>query len=202
MGRESRCVAEFDGFRIEGRLLLETDELVFRAARRFAVPRASIRSAVVRDGWLEIVHAAGNARFEVGKGAERWAHDILHPKSRIDKLDVKPTARAVVLGLDAEFAAEVRARAAHVDARLGKGPYDLVFLQADSPRDLERLAGLRARLQPAGTIWVITPKGDAAMKHEVIVDAARRAGLIDTKTARFSETHTSLKLVIPRADRR
>jgi hypothetical protein len=33
------------------------------------------------------------------------------------------------------------------------------------------------------------------------VAAARYAGRVDVQTARFSETHTALKLVIPKAQR-
>jgi hypothetical protein len=33
------------------------------------------------------------------------------------------------------------------------------------------------------------------------IAAAIEAGLVDTKGVRFSDTHTSLKLVIPRAQR-
>jgi hypothetical protein len=35
----------------------------------------------------------------------------------------------------------------------------------------------------------------------VLVGSAKKAGLIDTKTARFSDTHTGLKLVVPRNKR-
>jgi hypothetical protein len=84
---------------------------------------------------------------------------------------------------------------------LGKGLYDFVFYRADTPGSLDRLSELRGRIQDAGAVWIITPKGDAPMKHETLVAAAKRAGLIDTKTARFSETHTALKLVIPKRNR-
>jgi hypothetical protein len=202
MGREAQCTGEFDGFRGPGKLLLETDELVFRAEKRLVVARASIRQAVASGDWLEIGWPGGRARFEVGRGAERWAQDILHPKSRIEKLDVKPESRVAVIAVpDNDFSAELQARAARVDARLGKGLYDFVFYRADTPGSLDRLSELRGRIQDAGAVWIITPRGDPAMKHETLVAAAKRAGLIDTKTARFSETHTALKLVIPKRNR-
>lgn len=203
MGREARCAAEFAKFRGEGRLLLETDELIFRGEQRLIVPRAAIRSARVKDGWLEIVHGAGRARFRVGDSADRWANDILHPKSRIDKLEVKPGSRVALLGVrDEPFETEVRARAGRVDTRAGKGPYDQVFIRIDTAAGLARLDVLAGRITQAGAVWVVTPKGVPALGHVPIVAAAKAAGLVDTKTARFSATHTALKLVIPKQARR
>jgi hypothetical protein len=202
MGREAQCTGEFDGFRGTGKLLLETDELVFRAEQRLVLARASIREAAASGDWLEIGWAGGRARFEVGRSADRWVQDILHPKSRVDKLEVKPASRVAIIAVpDKDFFEEVAARAARADRRPGKGPYDFIFYRADSPRALDRLTELRGRIQNAGAVWIITPKGDPAMKHETLVAAAKRAGLIDTKTARFSETHTALKLVIPKGNR-
>jgi hypothetical protein len=203
VGRAADCAGEFAKFRGEGRLLLETDELIFRAVQRLVVPRSTIRSASVRDGWLEITHAGGRARFQVGAAAERWAHDILHPKSRIDKLEVKPDTRVALLGIDdAGFEAEVRARTSRVDTRAGKGPYDQIFIRVDGAAGLSRVETLARRITQAGAVWVITPKGEPALGHGPIVAAATAAGLVDTKTARFSATHTALKLVIPKHARR
>jgi Protein of unknown function (DUF3052) len=202
MGREAKCDGEFDGWTGPGRLLLETDELIFRGPKRFVIARRAIDSAVAAEPWLEIRYPGGIARFDLGTAATRWAHDINHPKTRIDKLDVKPSSRVICVSLrDAEFAAELKARAARVDGRLGAGPYDFVFFHAAVPGDLDRLIDLRKRLQPAGAIWIVTPKGVREMGHDPIVRAARAAGLVDVKTARFSDTLTALKLVIPK-DRR
>jgi hypothetical protein len=48
-----------------------------------------------------------------------------------------------------------------------------------------------------GAIWVIRPKGSPAISEGDVRKAGRNAGLVDTKVARFSETHTAEKLVIP-----
>jgi len=199
MGREAKCEAEFGGWTGSGRLLLETDDLIFRGPKRLAMARRAIASAVAVERWLEIRWADGSARFELGAAAARWAHDINHPRKRIDKLDVKPESRVVMVAMrDAEFAGELKESAGRVDGRLGAGPYDLIFFHAGVPADLDRLADLRARLQPAGAIWIVTPKGVPEMGHDPIVGAAKAAGLVDVKTARFSETLTALKLMIPK----
>jgi hypothetical protein len=203
MGREAKCSAVIGTWQGDGRVLLETDDLIFRGENRLVVARADIRSATVKDGWLEIVHSAGSARFLVGPSAARWANDILHPKSRIDKMDVKPDTNAAVVAIrDSAFVDELRARAAKVTTRPGAGPYDVAFLGVDDPADLARLADLRGRITESGAVWIVTPKGRPELGHGPVVAAARRAGMVDVKTARFSDTHTALKLMVPRSERR
>jgi hypothetical protein len=202
MGREIRCMAEVGDWVGQGRLLLETDELIFRGAQRTVVPRASIRAARAQDGWLVVEHQRGTDRFDLGDLAESWARAITNPRPRIDKLDVKPTSRTAVIGVSDEgFLAELRQRAAAVEVSDTVENVDLLFYAVDNVLDLERLPALRERIVPSGAVWLIHPKGDPELKHEPIVAAAKRAGLIDTKTARFSDTHTALKLMVPRAQR-
>jgi hypothetical protein len=202
MGREAKCSAVIGTWQGEGKVLLETDELIFRGENRLVVPRADIRSAKEKGGWLEISFPGGRARFEVGPSAHRWVNDILKPKSRIDKMDVKPDSSIAIVSMrDAAFVDEVRARAASVATRLGAGPYDIVFCRADEPAALERLAALRQKITDTGAVWIVTPKGRPELGHDPVVAAAKNAGLVDVKTARYSETHTALKLVVPRAQR-
>jgi hypothetical protein len=202
MGREAKCSAVIGKWKGEGKVLLETDDLIFRGENRLVVPRAAISAATEKDGWLEIMYAGGRARFEVGPAAHRWVHDILNPKSRIDKMDVRADSHVATVSMrDAAFVDEVRARAGKVATRLGAGPYDIVFYRADEPAALERLADLRQRIRDTGAVWIVTPKGRPELGHAPVVAAARNAGLVDVKTARFSETHTALKLVIPKAQR-
>jgi hypothetical protein len=202
MGKETRCLGEYGGWVGEGKLLLETDDLIFRGATRLAIRLADIRKAEAADGWLTVTWNGGSARFDLGKAAANWAKAINNPRSRIDKLDVKPDSRVLVSGVDdAEFLEELGERAAQVAEGARAKDYSLVFLRVDSAEDLEQLNDLRAHIQPAGAIWVIHPKGRKDLSHDVLVSAAKHAGLIDTKTARFSDTHTALKFVIPKADR-
>lgn len=167
MGHEAQCTGVIAGRRSRGRLLLETDHLLFRGDPRFVAPLHGLR-ATVRAGRLEIEHDGVTASFELG---------------------------------DAAFLAELRARARWVVTRASAHDLDLVFFRADAPAALGRLAALRQCVAPAGAIWLITPKGRAALGHGPVVAAAKAAGLVDVKTARCSETHVALKLMIPRADR-
>lgn len=205
MGREARCLAEFGEWMGEGKVLLETDALIFRGASRLNIPLRDIRGAAAEDGWLIIRHERGSARFDLGDAAEKWAHAINHPPSRLDKLNVKADSRVLVAGLadDATFMAELRDRTATIDTE-GDGTadgYDLVFLRVEEAGDLQRLEGLRTRIHPGGAIWIVHPKKRPDLSHDILVGAAKAAGLVDTKTARFSDRETGLKLMVPRVAR-
>jgi Protein of unknown function (DUF3052) len=123
----------------------------------------------------------------------------------LDKLGVRPGARIAIVGdvdPDGTFRDQLADRTSDVTLGPPEPETDLVFLAADSTDDLAPLAGLRARIKPAGGIWVVSRKGKAATIRDVEVMAAgRAAGLVDNKVVAFSETHTSLRLVIPVADR-
>lgn len=204
MGREAECRARFGDFSGTGKVLLETDDVIFRGPERLRIPLASIRGAEVDGAWLVLAHANGQARFELGDApAKKWAHAILNPRTRADKLGVKEGSKVLVLGLagDDAFMDELRARTAHVDTGGRAQGYDVLFLRVDDANDLARLTKLKDRIAPAGGIWVIHPKGRHDLSHDVLVGAARNAGLVDNKTARFSDTHTGLRFVIPRSKR-
>lgn len=118
---------------------------------------------------------------------------------RLDKLGVRPGARIALVDLaDADFEAELRERTDDVTHGEPLPATDLVFLAADDLVALERLPALRARLRPAGAIWVVSRKGKAATIRDVdVIAAARSAALVDNKVASFDPTRTSLRLVIP-----
>ena len=199
MGREIKCMAEFGTWTGTGRLLLETDELIFRGAERLTVPFTAVRGVRDEDGWLVVVHGTGEtARFDLGKLTPSWVTAITNPRTRIDKFGVKPDSRVRTEGtLDADFMDELAARTSHVNE--GGDVADIIILAVDTPDDLARLAELRSAITQDGAIWIVHPKGDASLGHDTLVSAARDAQLVDNKTARFSATHTALRFVIPRA---
>ncbi len=201
MGLEARCRLRLDGGSYEGTALLETDELLFRGGTRLRIPLSSVRSAAAASGELAVEHAGGTAILELGAVADRWAERIRSPKSLLDKLGVTAGQRIAVLGLDGAFADELRARGATVTVGRLTPQRDLVFLGAEDERALARLPAAVRAIVADGAVWVVHPKGRDGLKDTVVFDAARRAGLTYTKVARFSETHTAEKLVIPRARR-
>lgn len=121
----------------------------------------------------------------------------------IDKLGVKPDARVALVNLvDPEFEALLATRTSDVRVGEPEPDTDLIFLGADSIDELGVLSALRSRLRPNGGIWVVSRKGKAATLRDVdVIQAAIANDLVDNKVVSFSETHTSQRLVIPRAMR-
>jgi hypothetical protein len=198
MGKEASCTAHHNGATSAGKLLLETDDLIFRGDFRLKIPLKQIRSAAARNGELHITWPDGTARFDLGAAAERWADSIRQPRSLLDKLGVKPEHTVSVIDVtDADFLADLSRRTAGVTIGTSGQACDLVVFQTDDPEQLKALERLVGQIRPSGAIWVITPKKRPEIADTVVMKAARAVGLVDVKVARFSETHTALKFVIP-----
>jgi hypothetical protein len=210
MGTESRCELRLDGVSHEGKALLETDELLFRAdARgkergfRLSIPLASIRGVSDGDGALRVRYAGGAATFVLGKQAQKWAERIRSPKPLIDKLDVKAEHSVSVVGIDdAAFVQSLRERATRVIVGRFAPRSNVIFLGAENVSGLARVANAAKAMTRDGAIWVVHPKGAASGLRDLEIFAeAKRLGLTYTKVARFSATHTAEKLVIPKSER-
>ncbi|MBI4790780.1 MAG: DUF3052 family protein [Chloroflexi bacterium] len=129
--------------------------------------------------------------------------DVPSAKPLLDKLGVKPESSIAALGIkDARFLAQLKTRTADVSVGRLRKDLDAIFVAANSPAELERLARLRKHIKPNGAIWVVSLKGKQARIKDVhVIAAATNAGLVDNKVVSFSETHTALRLVIPLAQR-
>jgi hypothetical protein len=119
----------------------------------------------------------------------------------LDKLGVRPGMRVALVG-PVDDSSGIRALLAERTADMTDGEpladSDLVFFAADEPAELDRLGDLRTRIRPNGAIWVVSRKGRAATLRDVdVIEAAKDHGLVDNKVVSFSDTHTSLRLVIP-----
>ena len=125
----------------------------------------------------------------------------VYTKPLLDKLGVRPGGRVAIVGdvdPDGSFRDQLADRTSDVTVGRPKADTDLVFLAADSHAELADLAALRARIRPAGAIWVVSRKGRASTLRDVdVMAAAKEAGLVDNKVVSFSATHTSIRLVIP-----
>jgi hypothetical protein len=203
MGQESPAWVTFGEACSQGKALLETSELIFRGDFRLKIPFKEIQELRAEVGVLVVRFPEGEARFEIGPLAARWAEKIRNPPGRLDKLGVKPGMGVLLDGVqDATFREEILSRGVRLCEQPGPHGPDIIFFGASAPADLDRLPQLRSQLAPKGAIWVVSPKGKGApVKDTEIMAAARNAGLVDTKVAAFSESHTALKLVIPVAKR-
>jgi len=186
----------------EGKVLLETNEILFRGDFRLKIPFATIKSAKAVDGELRLQTADGLAIFHVGAAAEKWCGKILHPKSRIEKLGVKLGAKVSLIGkFEPGFLAEISEITKSVSKNKTTAELDLIFFAADSKKDLGALAKISNSMQGATALWIVYPKGQKQITENDVLAAGRKAGLKDVKVVGFSPTHTALKFVIPVSER-
>jgi hypothetical protein len=144
----------------------------------------------------------GTTLFRLGKPtSEKWLHTLLNPKTVLDKLGMKAGMRVAVLGIDdADFLKQLKERIGKFERRAGKDR-DCIIWGVKDKKDLAKLPSLEQATDRAGGIWVIWPKGKPELKEDDIRASAIAAGLVDVKVLKFSETHSGLRLVIPKARR-
>ena len=182
------------------KVLLETDEVIFRGDVRARVPFRTLTAVEPGPHGLRLAWPDGEAVVELADAeAARWADRIQNPPTLLDKLGVKDGSRVAVLDVDdADFAAELAGREVEV---VEAGPADFVIWGVEHSADLGGLPSLVSRIQPDGALWAVWAKGRKELNENHVRDAAIDAGLVDVKVARFSATHSALKLVIPKAKR-
>jgi hypothetical protein len=203
MGSEVKCRVRFGQKESEGKALLETSEIIFRGDFRLKIPFATIQSVKVMDGELQLRTSEGAATFELGDlTAQKWREKILHPKTRIEKLGIKPGTRVSLIGFEndeEEFVKELQsAKAAMISAENGPTKdCDCIFLRIDTKKQLSQLAKIAKGMLGAVALWTIYPKGQQHITEGDVLSAGRKAELTDIKVVGFSSTHTALKFVIP-----
>jgi hypothetical protein len=202
MGNEAHCLVRFGKQQSEGKALLETGEILFRGDFRLKIPFSSIQSAKAVDGQLRLQTADGLAVLHLGAASEKWRDKILHPKSRIEKLGVKPGAKVALFGeFEAEFLRELGSLTRTVSKGQAASDSEWIFFAADSKGELGSLCKISKSLQGATPLWIVYPKGQKHITENDVLAAGRKSGLKDVKVVDFSPTHTALKFVIPLASR-
>jgi hypothetical protein len=201
MGNEAACTVRLGTQKSVGKALLETSELIFRPAdggARLKIPFSAMKSAKAVDGELRVETPNGAVVFELGTAAAKWCEKILHPKTRAEKLGLKPGMNVSLLGqFEKEFLRELRSAKANIhDGQIDPGG-QLIFLGADSPKDLAAIGKVAKSVQGATGLWVVYPKAKKEITENNVIAAGRKTGLKDVKVVGFSTTHTALKFVVP-----
>jgi hypothetical protein len=183
---------------LSGKAYFEGDHILFRGEERLKIAVKDLQSVAAKAGVLTLDFPGGPVSLELGAAAETWAHKILHPPSRADKLGINPALAVRLAGeFDRGFLGELR----DIQMVVGKAKADLIFFAAPNREALAQIPKLAATLKPAGALWVVYPKGVQVIREIDVIHAGRAAGLKDTKVASFSATETALRFVIPLAAR-
>jgi|HigsolmetaAR202D_1030399.scaffolds.fasta_scaffold19730_3 hypothetical protein len=197
MGLEARCVARYGEQTCEGKAHLESDRVKFRGQFRFEIPFNDISSVEDTEQALTIRTRSEVAVLELGPASAKWAARIRNPRGRLDKLGVKRGMRVSVQGAFTEdFVNELRDRGVTINAKPAAST-EIVFLGVETSAQLSKLERLEKAIPRNAAIWVIYPKGQPHITQAQVLSAIRQAGLVDTKVASFSQTHTALKAVVP-----
>jgi len=128
MGQEAKGKARIEGKDIDGRLYLETDDLLFRGGdQRLRIAVKDVKSATAKGGMLLLTVGRKKYEFDIGAQAPRWADKISNPRTLVQKLGVKPESTAAYIGSrDPALLAELEGAAASVSKRLARHDYDFI----------------------------------------------------------------------------
>jgi len=125
------------------------------------------------------------------------------------KLGLKPGARFGLVNPPADFGLTLGALPPGVVPKpvsAGKAQFDVIVFFAATMADVtRRVPVLKARLDPAGGLWMAWPKKASGMPTDVSETAVRAiglaAGLVDNKVCAIDETWSGLRFVFRLADR-
>jgi len=198
MGLEAQCTVRIGRKASAGTAHLEGENLTFRGDFALSIPFERMREVSVAGDTL-VIGGDEEVRLELGAPvAVRWMKLIKQPKGLFEKFELGPQSRVAVVDVtDSLFVAALRERTANVsEGRVPEGAPTVLF-GAETRDALRRLPLLRARLVDTGALWVIRPKASKAISETDLLEAAREAGLVETKSVAFSRTHTAHKLTVP-----
>ena len=200
MGLESVCRVKLNGQSSEGKAHCGDGEIDFRGEFRFRWKWSDLTRVSASDGVLTVIKGADMAEFHLGEAAAKWEHQIRNPKSRLDKLGLKPGQKYVAWGeFDEAFPSELRDWAGEPAS---SGAFDAIFIRFDEVGELDKLLEAREQIVSNGMIWAVWPKGRKELREDDIRDFGLANGLVDVKVASFSATLSALKLVIPVSQRK
>lgn len=193
MGLELKTIALNGSEQYAGKLHLDSQSLTFSSKEfKWSIALAS-RPSVKQSGTkLVIASGAETVSFEVGDEGPRWAHKILNPPNRMDKLGVKPNMRCwVSRGFSRVFLSEIRGAQANITKHLDRS--ELAFLKVTNRDELSPLLAACETLPQHVNLWVVWPKGSDAVHQGDVMSLTRDLGFGPSKTAAFDETHSSMR---------
>ena len=199
MGNEVKGAVRAGKERHEGKVLLETNEIIFRGPDyRLKIAFGEIRGVDAANGELRVQNKDGVRIFEVGPAAEKWREKILHPKTRAQKLGVKTGTLVRLVGeFDLDFVKELKVSKVKIVQANGSGVFENTFFAVDARNSLAALTKCARKIKGAEALWVVYPKGKKEITENDVLSTGRKAGLKDIKVVGFSSTHTALKFVLP-----
>jgi hypothetical protein len=201
LGQEVTCTVRHQGKSAKGKALLETSDLILRGNLRLKIPFSTITSLRAVDGELHVRTKGGVTVFELGEKAEKWREKIANPKSLIEKLGPKSGDAVVIFGnFEADFLRDLKKVDVVMEEKVSAAT-QWIFLSVEERESLKKVPGIAKTMRGAAGLWIVYAKGQKELTENDVRGAGLKAELVDVKVARFSETKTGLKFVVPRERR-
>ncbi len=198
MGTNSHGTVTVGGKKVNCEADFASDHVVFSGGRRGEVKYSKIKVLGTAGGKLRIEVDGAVMEFPLGDKVDRIANKIRKPPTLLDKLGIKEGAVGNFAGTPAWFAKP--AEAAGLKEGFPRTPVPLLIVSVGSPDELAFEEWTR-RITPDGAVWVVYRKGGHGMRELDVIQIGRESGLKDIKVARFDDSHSALKFVLPLADR-
>lgn len=197
MGREVQCLCKIGSAQAPSKVLLEATEVIIRGELRRKIPLLSITD--LRVSGTQLVFRTGKERVELDLGeepAQKWLAAMQKPPATLaQKLGIKAETRVQFLG---DIDCSELSDAVAVGQRVQNGSSDLIIARVDCVSSLQSaIQGSLCGMRSGAALWLVYPKGTSGEIGETIVrEAARKAGLRDTKVASVSPRLTGLRFSI------
>jgi len=189
MGHEVKGAVRVGKQRYTGKILLETNEIIFRGSDyRSRIAFSDLHDVKAVNGELHITTSDGLKIYEIGAASEKWREKITHPKSRLEKLGVKAGTRVRLLGdLESQFLRELKDSKAEI---LEASDAEMTFLAIDSKVSLSRVAKYAKIMRGAQALWMGVPEREER-NHGNRRDCRRKEVWFERHESRriFSDTH-------------
>lgn len=202
MGQEYSGTVIVGGQKVNVRGDFGSDRVRLSGGKRGDVPYKGVEVVSTTKGILRVRIDGTILEFDVGSTVDRLANKIRKPATRLEKMGIKAGLQIALVGpQDKSFVDELRRNAPTFTDGRPTGLVDVLVYAAKSIDDLADIPALAQHLEPDGGLWVVYRKGKRDPAELDVIAAGRQAGLKDIKIARFSETHTAMKFVLPLEDR-
>jgi DUF3052 family protein len=128
-------------------------------------------------------------------------------RSTVDKLGIKPGHAVAFEAAPVAIAEDLRRQALERSGREAGAvdePIDVVLVGADNSTAVHTvLTAWRARIDPAGGIWLLTPKRGQPgyVDQRELILAGPDAGLVDNKICSIDDRTSAMRFVIRKIDR-
>lgn len=122
------------------------------------------------------------------------------------KLGIKPGHRVLLVDAPGGFVLDPLPAGVAIDRKPDAAAYDvIVAFCPDAAALTDGFGDWRARLDPAGGLWIAWPKKSSGVRTDLTENAVRdiglAAGVVDNKVCAIDDTWSGLRLVVRLADR-